>query len=203
MANKKTTKATAEVTQKPIETNDTLAQENAELKETIAAMKAQMELLAQQIIKPVEAPAKKKEKMVQFVNLTRGSVVLKGTQFWKIEGQFNARLFSEREARIIVNNMGNAIRSGLVYINDAEFVEENELGEAYATMLSDNDLRELLNKNYTYVIDAYKMVSDEQKKIIVDMIVQKREQGEMVDGNVLMELGKLCGRDLVSIEKDD
>lgn len=205
MANKKKAVETEVKQVSTIVTETDFAKENEDLKAQLAAMQAQMELLAKQVVSSKEAPAqkKKKEKTINFINMTRGSVVLRGTQYWTIDGQFNSRAFSEREARVIVSNMGKTIRSGLVYITNAEFVEENDLGEAYENILSNEQLQSLFNQNASYVIEAYKMVSEAQKKIIVDMIVEKKEQGLPIDANILVELGKLSGKDLISIEKEE
>lgn len=205
MANKKKAVETEVKQISTIVTETDFAKENEDLKAQLAAMQAQMELLAKQVASPKESVVqkKKKEKTINFVNMTRGSLVLRGTQLWTIDGQFNSRSFSEREARMIVNNMGKTVRSGLVYISDAEFVEENDLGEAYQNILSNEQLKSLFNQNASYVIEAYKMVSDLQKKIIIDMIVEKKENGLPVDANILVELGKLSGKDLISIEKEE
>lgn len=205
MANKKKAVETEVKQVSTITTETDFAKENEDLKAQLAAMQAQMELLAKQVASPKESVVqkKKKEKTINFVNMTRGSLVLRGTQLWTIDGQFNSRSFSEREARMIVNNMGKTVRSGLVYISDAEFVEENDLGEAYQNILSNEQLKSLFNQNASYVIEAYKMVSDLQKKIIIDMIVEKKENGLPVDANILVELGKLSGKDLISIEKEE
>lgn len=205
MTNKKKAVETEVKQISTITTETDFAKENEDLKAQLAAMQAQMELLAKQVASPKESVVqkKKKEKTINFVNMTRGSLVLRGTQLWTIDGQFNSRSFSEREARMIVNNMGKTVRSGLVYISDAEFVEENDLGEAYQNILSNEQLKSLFNQNASYVIEAYKMVSDLQKKIIIDMIVEKKENGLPVDANILVELGKLSGKDLISIEKEE
>ena len=138
--------------------------------------------------------------MITFVNLTNGTAVLRGNQNWALEGRYASRAFLEREARIIVNNMPNMIRSGMVYITDADFVQENDLADAYVNMLSDTDMKSLLAQDAKNVIDVYKNVSDNQKQIIIDMIIEQRKAGAKIDGNILTELGELCGKDLVHIE---
>jgi len=92
------------------------------------------------------------------------------------------------------------IRSGMVYITDADFVKENDLADAYVNMLSDIDMKSLLAQDAKNVIDVYKNVSDNQKQIIIDMIIEQRKAGAKIDGNILTELGELCGKDLVHIE---
>lgn len=174
--------------------------EKEDLKKQIAEMKAQMELMAQMISskKNEEIPITKKERQIRFVNLTGGELILKGSQIWKIDGMFNDRYFLEREARIIVNNMRNLISLGMVYIADSQFVEENDLSEIYLHILSDEDLKTLLQKDSSYVIEAYKTVNDGQKEIIIDMIRNELAAGHEVDGNVLVTLSKLSGKNLLS-----
>lgn len=176
--------------------------ENEVLKAQIAEMKAQMELMAQMMANKSNEPvhSTKNDRMITFVNLTNGTAVLRGNQNWALEGRYASRAFLEREARIIVNNMPNMIRSGMVYITDADFVQENDLADAYVNMLSDTDMKSLLAQDAKNVIDVYKNVSDNQKQIIIDMIIEQRKAGVKIDGNILTELGELCGKDLVHIE---
>lgn len=181
---------------------DNAISENEALKAQIAEMKAQMELMAQMMANKSNEPvhSAKNDRMITFVNLTNGTAILKGNQNWALEGQYASRSFLEREARIIVNNMPNMIRSGMVYIADSQFVQDNDLADVYMNMLSDTDLKNLLAKDASYVIDMYKNVSDGQKQIIIDMILEKRRAGEKVDGNILTELSELCGKDLIHVE---
>lgn len=184
------------------EATDNTVSENEVLKAQIAEMKAQMELMAQMMANKTNEPVQptKNDRMITFVNLTNGTAVLRGNQNWALEGRYASRAFLEREARIIVNNMPNMIRSGMVYITDADFVQENDLADAYMNMLSDTDMKSLLAQDAKNVINVYKNVSDNQKQIIIDMIIEQRKAGVKVDGNILTELGELCGKDLVHIE---
>lgn len=184
------------------EATDNAVSENEALKAQIAEMKAQMELMAQMMANKSNEPVHltKNDRMITFVNLTNGTAVLRGNQNWALEGRYASRAFLEREARIIVNNMPNMIRSGMVYITDADFVQENDLADAYVNMLSDTDMKSLLAQDAKNVIDVYKNVSDNQKQIIIDMIIEQRKAGAKIDGNILTELGELCGKDLVHIE---
>lgn len=196
-----TTKSQKEETVATEATNNAVS-ENEILKAQIVEMKAQMELMAQMMVNKSNEPVRpaKNDRMITFVNLTNGTAVLKGNQNWVLEGRYASRTFLEREARIIVNNMPNMIRSGMVYITDADFVKENDLADAYVNMLSDTDMKSLLAQDAKNVIDVYKNVSDNQKQIIIDMIIEQRKAGAKIDGNILTELGELCGKDLVHIE---
>lgn len=185
---------------------DTVVTENDILKQQLEEMKKQMELMQQmllmnQVNAGTAVPTKKKaDRMIRFVNMVPGTLVLRGTVIWKIEGQFGYHDFLETEAAIIVNNMANLVRQGLVYITDAEFVDEHNLTEVYRYLLSDKQLKELFERDSKYVVEMYKMANDGQKKIIVDMIDQQRVDGKDVDANVLLQIGKLCGRNLLDDE---
>ena len=195
MATTKKTTTKVEKKEAPVAKVDT---EKDELKKQIEELKAQMAVMAQAMaVKAEPAPTRKKDRNIRFVNLTNGTAVIKGSSIWKIEGRFGEKSFLEREAHIILNNMSNMIRSGMLYIADAQFVEENDLSEVYLNLLSDVELKELLNKDSSYVIDAFKTVCDGQKKVIIDMIRDKKAEGENIDANVLVELGKLSGQDLL------
>lgn len=197
----------AEVKENQQNTSDSLAQENELLKKQMEAMQAQMELLAKQMAMSnavAVTTTKKPERNIEFINMVPGTLVLKGTQIWKIAGQFNSRPFLESEARIIVNNMQNTVRSGLVYIADSEFVKECELESAYTTLLSEEQLKGLLAKNFNEVVEIYKTVPKAQQDIIVSMIKEKKESGAYVDANILIQIGELCGQDLIhSVEYED
>lgn len=186
--------------------NNTVVQENELLKKQIEAMQAQMELLAKQMAmnNVISTNNKKSERNIEFINMVPGTLVLKGTQVWKIEGQFNSRLFLESEARTIVNNMQNTVRSGLVYIADDEFVKECELESAYSTLLSNEQLKNLLDKKFDEVVKIYKTVPKAQQDIIISMIKAKKESGVQIDANILIQIGELCGKDLIhGIEYED
>lgn len=143
---------------------------------------------------------KKDRKNIKIINLTTGGFTLKGSRLYHLEKQFDYRLFSENEAKIIVNNMPQSISNGFIYIADSDFVQECELEDVYDSLLSDEQLKNLLNKSYSDVCEIYKNASDHQKKIIIDMIVDKKLNDQKIDANILMELGRICGKDLLDIE---
>lgn len=201
---KTTTKKEAAPTTSVVDTEkEQLKAQLAEQQKRMEEMMAQMQVLMQAQSNVVTPTKPVNNRKIKFVNMCTGKLILKGTSLWEIDGQFNDRDFSETEANIIVNNMANAIRSGCVYIADAQYVEEHQLQPIYDNLLSDKQMLDLLNHDYKYVLDMYKTASDAQKKIIVDTIVSKRSNGEYVDANIMIKLGELCGRDLVGITSLD
>lgn len=182
---------------------DVVQQENDELKKQLDELKAQMALMAQMMANKPAVAVAKSNKQVKFINLSSGSAILRGTIMWKITGQFADKDFDETEANIIVANMGNMVRSGRVYIADQEFVESHNLGEVYKHILNADQLKGLFDKDGKTIVEAYKMANDAQKQIIVDMISERKVNGQFVDANASIEIGKLCGKDLMGIEPEN
>ena len=182
---------------------DVVQQENDELKKQLDELRAQMALMAQMMANKPAVAVAKSNKQVKFINLSSGSAILRGTIMWKITGQFADKDFDETEANIIVANMGNMVRSGRVYIADQEFVESHNLGEVYKHILNADQLKGLFDKDGKTIVEAYKMANDAQKQIIVDMISERKVNGQFVDANASIEIGKLCGKDLMGIEPEN
>lgn len=188
------------------ETLETKTSQNQEMvtisKSEFDQMKAQMETLMQMMVMGGiggKQESKKEEKYITFVNMTKGKFVLKGSSYYTIDEQFGTRRFIEREARMIVNNMPQSVRDGKVYILDADFVKDCELEDVYVDLLSNKQMKELLTKEPSYVAEVYKNANKAQKQIIVDMIENKKLNGEDVDANILLQIGQLSGKNLIEI----
>ena len=174
-----------------------LAEQQQKMDELMAQMKLMMQVQAN---KPVHETAQTKRN-IKFINMTAGGFTIRGTRMYHLEKQFDYKLLSETEAKVVVNNMPKSVSSGLLYIADHDFVEECELGDVYADLLSNVDLEKLLSRNAADVCEIYRNANDEQKEIIINMISGRLINGQPVDANILMQLGKLCGKDLINIEQ--
>ena len=201
---KKTTTATTttSTTEKP-ETDSRIAEQANE----IAELKAQIALLmnmqkASTQTTTVE-PTPKKKKNVTIINLFAGGLTVKGNSYYHFDKQFDKRAFSEAEATAIVNNMPNAAREGIFYITNAQFVEDNDLSDAYENMIDDVKMKTILSLDANSVLVLYKNASEAQKTIIENMIVNGRLNGESLDANVLVELGKITGKNYMEIDTMD
>ena len=201
---KKTTTATTttSTTEKP-ETDSRIAEQANE----IAELKAQIALLmkAQKASTQTVAvePTPKKKKNITIINLFAGGLTVKGNSYYHFDKQFDKRAFSEAEATAIVNNMPNAAREGIFYITDAQFVEDNDLSDAYENMIDDVKMKTILSLDANSVLVLYKNASEAQKTIIENMIVNGRLNGESLDANVLVELGKITGKNYMEIDTMD
>ena len=200
---KTTTATTATSTIEKPETDSRIAEqanEIAELKAQIALlMKAQKASTQTTTVEPTP----KKKKNVTIINLFAGGLTVKGNSYYHFDKQFDKRAFSEAEATAIVNNMPNAAREGIFYITDAQFVEDNDLSDAYENMIDDVKMKTILSLDANSVLVLYKNASEAQKTIIENMIVNGRLNGEALDANILVELGKITGKNYMEIETMD
>lgn len=180
----------------------TIDKEKEELKNKLADLEKKFaELLAKQNNQVVETSAQPKaKKNIRIINLTRGEMYLRGSRIHKFDKQFDSRVFTDSEVRQIYANMPKTLAEGWVYIADKDMVDELELTDAYSTLLDEKTLKILLEKNPKEVIEIYKNANDYQKNIIVGMIEDAKMRGYYVDANIVIEIGKLCGKELMDIE---
>ena len=196
-----TKKATAPTTPVVDTEKEQLKAQLAEQQRRMEEMMAQMQVLMQAqsnsttSTKPVNS-----NKQIVFINMTSGGLNLKGTRMYHIDNQFGAKSVQESEARVIVANMPNTIAEGYVYIPDNEFLESCNMGGVYDGMLNDEQMKTLLNQDANYVCDVFENATDSQKRIIIDMVSDRQLNGNPVDANILVRLGKLAGVDFLDIE---
>ena len=199
-----TKKATAPTTPVVDTEKEQLKAQLAEQQRRMEEMMAQMQVLMQAqsnsttSTKPVNS-----NKQIVFINMTSGGLNLKGTRMYHIDNQFGTKSVQESEARVIVANMPNTIAEGYVYIPDNEFLESCNMGGVYDGMLNDEQMKTLLNQDANYVCDVFENATDSQKRIIIDMVSDRQLNGNPVDANILVRLGKLAGVDFLDIEPLD
>ena len=176
----------------------------AEQQKRMEEMMAQMQVLMQaQSNSAMPTKSINSNKQIVFINMTSGGLNLKGTRMYHIDNQFGTKSVQESEARVIVANMPNTIADGYVYIPDNEFLESCNMGGVYDGMLNDEQMKTLLNQDANYVCDVFENATDSQKRIIIDMVSDRQLNGNPVDANILVRLGKLSGVDFLDIEPLD
>lgn len=197
-----TKKTTTTVKKETKKDKPVVDKEKEELEKKLADLEKKFqELLASQgnqTAQPMQQPKTKKN--IKMISLTRGALYLRGSRIHKFEKQFDSRVFTENEVRLIYSNMPATLTEGYVYIADADMVEELELTDAYSSLLDANTLKNLLKKNSEDVVEIYKNANKVQKDIIIGMIEDQKLLGNNLDANIIIELGKLCGKNLMNIE---
>lgn len=196
-----TKKATAPTTPVVDTEKEQLKAQLAEQQRRMEEMMAQMQVLMQaQSNSTMPTKSVNPNKQIVFINMTSGGLNLKGTRMYHIDNQFGTKSVQESEARVIVANMPNTIADGYVYIPDNEFLESCNMGGVYDGMLNDEQMKTLLNQDANYVCDVFENATDSQKRIIIDMVSDRQLNGNPVDANILVRLGKLAGVDFLDIE---
>ena len=196
-----TKKATAPTTPVVDTEKEQLKAQLAEQQRRMEEMMAQMQVLMQaQSNSTMPTKSVNSNKQIVFINMTSGGLNLKGTRMYHIDNQFGAKSVQESEARVIVANMPNTIADGYVYIPDNEFLESCNMGGVYDGMLNDEQMKTLLNQDANYVCDVFENATDSQKRIIIDMVSDRQLNGNSVDANILIRLGKLAGVNFLDIE---
>lgn len=197
-ANVKPEKVTIAVDAEKEELRRQVAEQQKQMEELMAQMKLMAEMVSNKG-NATERPTNEKRN-ITFINMVNGGMNLKGTRYYHIDKQFGSKVVTDSEARVILSNMPNTIQSGLVYINDIDFIKENGLEDYYNGLINDKTLRTLLDKDCDEVVEVYNGANSEQKKIILDMVVSRRLNGEKIDANIVVELGKLCGKNFMDYE---
>lgn len=91
-------------------------------------------------------------------------------------------------------------KNGRFYIMDERVVNKLRLKNDYKNILTPEQLKNILDVNVNSALELYKMAPVGQKGVIVDIVKQKKFSGTSIDYNLLSELSKISGVDLVNIE---
>lgn len=103
----------------------------------------------------------------------------------------------------IVRNRPYFAQEGAYYIANEQAINKLRLNKFYEKIV-DNDIFANLFEQPSYVIvEIYKNAPKLQKEQIVSMIEERLSNNQDVDGNVLVKIGKLCGKDFLSETEDD
>ena len=107
------------------------------------------------------------------------------------------------DLKLIVKNKPNFAKEGLYYIANEKAVKKLRLNRDYENIVDSNVFTHLLDENSDVIIKAYKDAPTLQKEQIVAMIEDRINRNQDVDGNVLVKIGKLCGKDFLRVDDDE
>ena len=201
-----------------VKTKTELEQELKEKDNALLAMQKQMEemqkMMAQlakqqttELVGTVEEKLSADEDIV-VVNLCEGELNLSTEGL----GQGTVYTFNQKgeelpiplaDLKAIIRNNKTFAQGGAFYILDERAVKECKLATHYKRLLTDEQMLNLFDNSADKVIELYKLAPKTQQDIIVDAIINKRYNKEKVDANILLELGELCGKDLMAVEPLD
>lgn len=164
---------------------------------------------SQQNVKQTEIEKHKAEDEITIIsqclgelNLIFGDIKSPNNDHITLSNFGDVEVISFAELKDIVKYNKSFIEKGYFYIVDELAVKQLRLERYYNRLLSVEDMSNLFNNDAKSIIELYKLASDGQKETIIDIISNKILAKEKLDANVLVELGKLSGKDFMKMMDD-
>lgn len=107
------------------------------------------------------------------------------------------------DLRDIVKNKPNFAKEGVYYICNPQAVKKLRLNHQYENLIDKNTFANILNMDSKTVVALYQSAPKLQKEQIIGLIEEKIEKKQDVDGNILIQIGRLCGKDFLAMINDD
>ena len=100
----------------------------------------------------------------------------------------------------IVKNKPRFAKEGAYFICNPQAVKKLRLGNQYKNLIDDKTFVNLFDKDAKTIIALYESAPKMQQEQVVSLIQDRLDNGLEVDGNVLIKIGQLCGRDFITKE---
>lgn len=179
------------------------------LQEQLAKLQAENEALKAE---PISANTDEEE-ITSDTDITVVSQVV-GTLTISTEGNgigtvYNFEHFGEAQdipfgdLRDIVKNKPNFAKEGVYYICNPQAVKKLRLDHQYENLIDKNTFVNILDMDSKTVVALYQSAPKLQQEQIVGLIEEKIEKKQDVDGNILIQIGRLCGKDFLAMINDD
>ena len=200
-------KTTTKTTTTNIQDIESITKENNELKAQMSQMQEQMNTLLQQfaMLNLSGQNFNQQDKDIDVVSLVNATLLISTNgrsdgKVYKFTKQFESRPIPESDLKEIVRAMPRTAREGYFYILDSDFIRNNGLSSSYRNILTQTEMANIFSLNSKEFMEKYSYVSDAQKKIIENMLINKRLMNEDVDANIMLALQKATGRNYMEIE---
>lgn len=100
----------------------------------------------------------------------------------------------------IVKNKPRFAKEGAYFICNPQAVKKLRLGNQYKNLIDDKTFVNLFDKDAKTIVALYESAPKMQQEQVVSLIQDRLDKGLEVDGNVLIKIGQLCGRDFITKE---
>lgn len=201
MANTK--KTTSNVETKTDNNNKTIKNLEAQLEEQRKQIEALMNMLQSNQTIAVNDNEISADEEILVISLTPNKLNLvgdNGVVLFSFDEIYEEQYIDYASLREIVRLNRDMARSGRFYILDERAVSKLRLKNNYKNVLNPEQLQKILSMDVTKAIELYKLANDTQKRTIIELVKQSKFRGENVDYNLLGELSKLSGIDLMDVE---
>lgn len=204
MANTKKTTSNNTITTSQKRSNTTIKQLEAQLEE----QRKQIELLMNALqnkssIAEVNNDDIGAEEEILVISLTPNKLNLVGdggVVLFSFNDIYEEQYIDYASLKEIVRLNREMARNGRFYILDERVVNKLRLKNNYKNILTPEQLKKILSMDVNKAISLYELANDVQKKTIIELVKQAKFDNVNLDYNLLGELGKLSGINLIDIE---
>ena len=102
----------------------------------------------------------------------------------------------------IVKHKPRFAKEGAYFICNPQAVKKLRLGTQYKNLIDDKTFTNLFDKDAKTIVALYESAPKMQQEQVVSLIEDRLTKKLEVDGNVLIKIGKLCGRDFLTTEEE-
>ena len=101
----------------------------------------------------------------------------------------------------IVKHKPRFAKEGAYFICNPQAVKKLRLGTQYKNLIDDKTFTNLFDKDAKTIVALYESAPKMQQEQVVSLIEDRLAKKLEVDGNVLIKIGKLCGKDFLTTEE--
>ena len=102
----------------------------------------------------------------------------------------------------IVKHKPRFAKEGAYFICNPQAVKKLRLGTQYKNLIDDKTFMNIFDKDAKTIVALYESAPKMQQEQVVSLIEDRLEKKLDVDGNVLIKIGKLCGKDFLATEEE-
>ncbi len=175
-----------------------------ELQEQLAQLKAENEQLKKtKVVEEDEDEELTSDTDILVISQTVGTLVIStdgngsGTVY-RFEKFGDVQDIPFGDLKDIVKNKPRFAREGAYYIANEKAVKKLRLGTQYKDIIDSKTFDNLFNLDAKAIVSLYESAPHMQQEQIISMIEDRIDKKLEVDGNVLLKIGALCGKDFMS-----
>ena len=192
--------------------NDELIKKLEEMQKQLAELKAENESLKEENIDNIKEEEEEEElngdTEITVISQTLGSLAI-STEGNGVGNVYRFSHFGEAQdipfsdLKDIVKNKRRFATEGAYYIANKQAVKKLRLTKDYEKIINEKLFEHILDENSSVIVKAYENAPKMQQEQIVGMIEDRLAQNKDIDGNVLVKIGKLCGKNFLLANEDD
>ena len=207
MAGRPKKSETAEKTTKNTKAVDNTQEQLKALQEQLAQLMAENKALKEKEVEVSEDEEITADTDIMVISQTVGSLAIStegngiGTVY-RFEKFGDVQDIPFGDLRDIVKNKPKFAKEGAYFICNPQAVKKLRLGNDYKNLIDDNTFLNLFDKDADTIVALYKSAPSMQQKQVVSLIEDRLAKKLEVDGNVLIKIGKLCGKDFLTTEEE-